>query len=263
MKDDLGDRMKRSYEDRTRFLLPRRTYTLLRVDGKSFHSYTRNCDRPFDLDLMDDMDATAARLCREIGGARLAFVQSDEISLLLTDFETTQTEAWFDGNVQKMASISASLATAAFNQARLARLEGEAARSAEPALFDSRVWTVPDRNEVFNYFVWRQQDASRNSVSMTARAYFPQERLDALSCDEMQELLWQEKGVNWNNLPVGFKRGRVVVPAIEEKSVSYVDGRTREQRIAEGVVRRVWRVVEPPVFTQNREWLRDYIPQAG
>lgn len=255
MRDDLGDRMKRSYETRTRFFLPRRTFTLIRVDGRAFYNYTRTCARPFDIDLMADMDATAVALCQEISGARLAYVQSDEISVLATDFESTQTEAWFDGNIQKMASISASVATAAFNAARLQRgIVGPW------ALFDSRVWTIPDRQEVFNYFVWRQQDASRNSVAMSARAHFSAKQLDRLTYNQMQELLWQEKQVNWNDMPVGFKRGRVIVPVPEVSDIEYIDRRTREKRIAAGVVRRSWAVVEPPIFTQDREWLLQHIP---
>jgi len=259
-KDELGDRMKRDYEDRTRFYLPRRTYTLIRCDGKAFHSYTRGCARPYDLDLMADMDTTAVRLCEEMGGARFAFVQSDEISVLLTDFGAPLTEAWLDGNVQKMASVGASLATAAFNQARLSRMPGRLPKTAAMALFDARVWTIPDRTEVFNYFVWRQQDASRNSLSMTARAHFPQKRLHAISCDALQQLLLSEKGIDWNDLPIGFQRGRAVVPVIEEKTVEYVDKRTQERKVAAGVLRRTWRVMEPPVFTRDREWLFAHIP---
>ena len=86
MKDDLGDRMKRDYESRTRYFLPRRTYTLIRIDGKAFHTYTRNCARPYDVDLMAAMDAAAIGVCIEAQGAQFAFVQSDEISILLTDF---------------------------------------------------------------------------------------------------------------------------------------------------------------------------------
>ena len=120
-KDSLGDRMKADYESRTRYLLPRRTFMLVRVDGRSFHSYTKNCARPYDEGLMADMDETALALCAELTGARLAFTQSDEIQVLLTDFDTPQTEAFFDGNLQKICSIAASIATARFNQARLAR----------------------------------------------------------------------------------------------------------------------------------------------
>ena len=146
--DPLGDRMKRDYESRTRYTLPRRTYTLLRADGKSFHTYTKHCARPFDTELMADMDAAALALCEMCDGARLAFVQSDEISVLLTDFEHPQTEAWFDGGVQKIASVAASIATAHFNAARAKRGDN---RTDTLAFFDCRVWTIPSRTEVANY----------------------------------------------------------------------------------------------------------------
>src|ERR1017187_10429390 len=113
--DELGSRMKDNYEDRTRFSVPRRTYTVIRLDGKSFHTYTKGFQRPYDLGLMRVMDNTAIALCEAIPGCKLAFVQSDEISLILTDFDTIQTDAWFGGNIQKMASVSPSIATAHFN----------------------------------------------------------------------------------------------------------------------------------------------------
>jgi tRNA(His) guanylyltransferase len=260
-RDSLGDRMKADYEDRTRYALPRRTYTLIRIDGKAFHTYTRGCERPFDRDLMADMDATAAALCENMTGARLAFVQSDEISILLTDFASPQTEAWFDGGLQKICSVSASIATAHFNRLRLRRLSPEAAERARLAYFDSRVWTIPQRYEVYNYFLWRQQDASRNSVSMTAAAHFAHARLEGKSVNAMQEMLWQERGVNWNDLPVGFKRGRLVERVTVTKEVEYTDRRTGETRLQEGVTRHEWRVVEPPTFSQDPEWLLSRIPR--
>lgn len=256
-KDPLGDRMKADYEWRTRSYLPRRTHTLVRVDGKSFHTYTRGCARPYDLDLMADMDAAAVALCENMEGARLAFVQSDEISVLLTDFATPQTEAWFDGNLQKICSISASIATAYFNRARAARAPGAAAGL---ACFDSRVWTIPQPVEVFNYFVWRQQDATRNSLSMTAHAHFPPERLHGLGTAGLHELLWREKGINWNDLPAGFKRGRVVERVAVTRDVEYTERRTGERRWQAGVTRHVWQVTEPPVFTQERDWLLARLP---
>ena len=266
MRDDLGDRMKQNYEHRTRFYLPRRTYTIIRVDGKAFHSYTRGLQRPYDLDLMADMDHTAQTLCEQIAGARLAFVQSDEISLLVTDFESIQTEAWFDGNLQKMVSLSASIATAAFNRARLIRAynegNGELPGDLPQAHFDSRVFTIPDPMEVENYFIWRQQDASRNSVSMAAHAYLSHSRLQGVGNSEMQELLFQEHGINWNDYPAGFKRGRAVVRAEVVKDVVYTDKRTGEERRIENVTRHLWQVVtELPVFTQDRDWLRIHIPR--
>lgn len=259
-KDALGDRMKADYENRTRYYLPRRSYTLLRADGKAFHTYTRNCARPYDLDLMADMDAAAVALCENIEGAKLAFVQSDEISILLTDFATSHTEAWFDGNLQKIGSVAASLATAYFNRARLQRLPPEALSEIKPALFDCRVWTIPVRIEVYNYFVWRQQDASRNSISMTAQAHFSHSRLQSKSSDDLQEMLWQEKGINWNNMPVGFKRGRVVERVARTSDVVYTDRRTGEERVQEDVTRHTWQVTEPPIFTQEKEWLLSRIP---
>jgi tRNA(His) guanylyltransferase len=260
-KDFLGDRMKRDYESRTRHFLPRRTFTLLRVDGKAFHTYTRGCARPYDLNLMADMDAAAKALCENIAGARLAFVQSDEISVLITDFATRQTEAWFDGNLQKICSLSASLATAHFNRARWLRLSPEELSSVAVASFDSRVWTIPQRIEVYNYFVWRQQDATRNSVSMTAQAHFPHADLQAKSANEMQEMLWSEKSINWNDMLVGFKRGRVVERVAVTRDVEYQDKRTGEMHRQENVTRHEWRITEPPIFSQEREWLLARIPE--
>jgi tRNA(His) 5'-end guanylyltransferase len=260
LKDPLGDRMKADYEGRTRFFLPRRTYSLIRLDGKGFHAYTRGCARPYDLDLMADMDTTAVALCERVEGAKLAFVQSDEISLLLTDFATAQTEAWFDGNLQKICSVSASIATAHFNHARRRRI---AADDAALAYFDSRVWTIPQRTEVYNYFLWRQQDCARNSISMTAQAHFAHALLHGKSSNELQELLWQEKGINWNDMPAGFKRGRVIERVPVTKDVEYVDQRTGETRRQENVTRHEWRVVEPPIFSQDRAWLMERIPGEG
>lgn len=104
-KDNLGDRMKIFYENITRIFLPRRTYTIIRIYGKAFHTYTKGLDRPFDDKFVNDMDETACYLCKNIQGAKFAFVQSDEISILLTDFDSLTTSAWFDGNIQKMVSV--------------------------------------------------------------------------------------------------------------------------------------------------------------
>jgi tRNA(His) 5'-end guanylyltransferase len=175
---------------------------------------------------------------------------------LLTDFASPQSEAWFDGNLQKICSLSASIATAHFNNARAVR----SGNGASIALFDSRVWTIPQQVEVYNYFLWRQQDASRNSLSMTAQAHFPHERLQGLGSAEMHELLWREKRINWNDLPTGFKRGRVIERVIVSKTVDYVDKRSGEQKRQENVSRHVWQVTDPPVFSQEKEFLLLQIP---
>jgi tRNA(His) guanylyltransferase len=249
-KDALGDRMKSQYENRAKQFLPRRTYTILRLDGKAFHTYTRGLVRPYDKQLMDDMAAVAEFLCREVGGARFAYTQSDEISVLLTDFDKPSTQAWFDGGVQKITSVSASLATAKFNELRPGKL----------AFFDSRVFTIPDPAEVANYFIWRQQDATRNSVSMAAQAYFSHKQLNGKSGGEMQEMLWSQHGVNWNDYDPRFKRGTAITSKVELGDVEYVDKRTQETRVAEGVERRLWTVEAPPVFTQDRPFLEAQIP---
>ena len=195
--------MKESYEQRTKIKIPRRTYTLIRIDGKAFHTLTKKIksEKPFDTKLMDTMDATALHLCNNIQGAQLAYVQSDEISILLTDFETIDTEAWFDGNVQKMASVSASLATSAFNRAGGYDVD---------ANFDSRVWQIPDAVEVVNYFVWRWQDWERNSIQMLARSLYSHKELHKKNVNELHDLI-HAKGQNWADLSKSLKNGRLVV----------------------------------------------------
>lgn len=241
MKDNLGDRMKDNYENRTRILLPRRNYTLLRIDGKAFHTFTRGLIRPFDEGLIVDMDLTAAYLCKNIMGAKFAFVQSDEISIVLTDFDEITSQAWFDGNLQKIASVSASMATRAFNEARLNRL-GTAMKWAE---FDSRVFQIADREEVINYFVWRQQDTVRNSISSVAQSLYSSKELHGKNTTDMQELIFQ-KGINWNDYAPRYKRGRIIVREVYEKEPT--------------VIRSRWASNDPPTFTQDREYLLNLLP---
>lgn len=217
MKDQLGDRIKSNYEDRTRVYLPRRTNTIIRIDGKAFHTFTRNCKKPFDDGLIEDIDATAVALCKQIQGAKIGYVQSDEISILLTDYEGPQTDAWFDGNVQKIVSISASIAAAEFNKLRVLRnyanwsanKQSEYPSDQKLAYFDSRVFTIPDITEVVNYFKWRTDDASRNSVQMVARSLYSHKECDKKNNSELQDMI-HLKGQNWNNLENKYKRGRFI-----------------------------------------------------
>ena len=148
-KDSLGDRMKDQYENRTRYLLPRRTYTIIRLDGKAFHTFTRYCEKPYDDILRYAMGEAMLELCSEVQGCKMGYQQSDEISLVLTDFETDATDAWFDGNIQKIASVSASIATMRFNKF-VSRYIGQVTWANTNALFDSRVFTIADRIEVIN-----------------------------------------------------------------------------------------------------------------
>ncbi|MFD3541053.1 tRNA(His) guanylyltransferase Thg1 family protein [Streptomyces sp. NPDC058662] len=228
----------KGYEAAHRTLLPRRTYTILRLDGRAFHTYLRDTQKPFDLDFVADMAAVTAALCEEAGGAALGYAQSDEISLLLTDFASPGTEPWFGGVVAKQLSVSASLATAVLNERR----------PGGRALFDARVFTVSDPVEVANYFVWRQRDAVRNSISTAARAHFPHQRLDRVSSGAMRELLRSEKGIDWNDYPDSCKRGQLALRRTGERPVEYVDGRTGET-VRTTAPTSCWEVTAAPHFT--------------
>lgn len=231
--DALGNRMKSFYENRTKQFLPRRTYTVIRVDGKAFHTYTRGLERPFDMKLINDMDETAKYLCKNIQGAKLAFVQSDEISIILTDFDALDTDAWFDGNVQKITSISASLATAKFNELRPNKI----------ALFDSRAFTIPSKIEVINYLIWRQQDTTRNSISSVAQSMYSAKELHGKNTNEQQEMIFQ-KGTNWNDYDAKLKRGRLITKETYDKA---------------GATRTKWISVAPEILTQDKAQVEDIL----
>jgi tRNA(His) guanylyltransferase len=255
-RDALGDRMKR-YEATTRFTLPRRTYTILRVDGRAFHSWTRGLAKPYDQNFMQLMDVAALALCEQIPGAQFAYVQSDEISVLTVDFLNINTEPWFEGNVQKWASISASIATMTFNyaltQMKEVVKELPIAKKLPTAVFDARVFIIPDLIEVENYFVWRQQDAERNSVMMLARAYASHKQLAGKKRADQHEII-HKAGDNWAKHPVSFKHGRVI------RRANVVPVEIEGGRIV-AVGERQWIMDDnTPVFTKDREYLRNKIP---
>ncbi len=288
MKDDLGDRMKGQYEDRTRFMLPRRTYTILRLDGKAFHTYTRKLKKPFDYDLFEDMDKAIIAMLPEIQGAVFAYTQSDEISVLLTDFASPTTSAWFDGNLQKIGSVAASIITAEFNKLRWKRVydEEKAILDAIPrdtqyfkmnfetlpiAYFDTRAFTIPDRIEVMNYFIWRNQDCSRNSVSMVAQSNFSHKELQGKSTLNLHDML-HAKGVNWaTDFPDGAKNGRLIVK--EQYVTEFIptgftvtpqdfgDNTLRGTLEGKGVTRNRWVAKGAWKFTEDKDKLLALIPQ--
>jgi len=235
----LGDRMK-CFEQATKTILPPRTFTICRVDGKAFHSYLRGAEKPYDLAFMADMDAVAEALCAEISGSVFAYVQSDEISVLAVDFTGADTQPWFGGEVQKWCSVAASAATATLNARRPGKL----------AMFDARVFTISDPGEVAAYFIWRQRDAVRNSISMAAQAVFPHKRLHGVNSAQAQELLFSEKGINWNDYPDGCKRGRVAVRATGEREVTFTHKRTGVEETVVAM-RSWWETRAAPHFTPN------------
>lgn len=253
MTDNFGDRMK-EYENAYRIKLPRRLPVIIRIDGKAFHTFTRDCEKPFDEDLTLAFWATCKHLAKEIMGTKVVYHQSDEISLLLTNYDKLTTEAWFDNNIQKIVSVAASEATAAFNDA-YSEIKGKKMPSAK---FDARVYVLP-HDEVTNYFLWRQQDASKNSISMVAQANFPHKELQGLNGKQMQEKLFQEKGINWNDLPVWQKRGVCVVKE-EVPHVVHVEGRNEPVE----TMRTRWAVDHnTPRLSENREYIDKFVYLEG
>ena len=237
--DDLGTRMKTFYEQIPKTKLMRRTPVIIRIDGKAFHTFTRGFKRPFDEILIKTMQETTKYLCENIQGCVLGYTQSDEISLVLVDYQRFETSAWFDYEVQKMCSIAASMATMAFNKffyenvflyngmasvdmsnKKYPYKEVYAKAVKKGAMFDARVFNIP-KEEVTNYIYWRQLDASRNSIQMVGQANFSHKELQNKSCNDIQDMLMEQKGINWNDYPTVCKRGTAVIKKIiarEEKS---------------------------------------------
>lgn len=194
---DLGDRMK-GYEAVWNLKLPKRLPVILRIDGKNFHNWTKGLKKPFSDEFISQMNFVAMRLAHEISGARLAYVQSDEISILIHNYQTLQFQPWFENEFPKMVSISAGLASAEMTKV-----------SGRVAVFDSRVFILPE-SEVANYFYWRQTDASRNSIQMLARSLYSHGECYGKNSTALQEMCWR-KGQNWNDLPTHYRRGRCIV----------------------------------------------------
>lgn len=265
-KTSLGDRMK-CYENAFRYYLPKRMPIIIRIDGRAFHTFTRGFNRPFDEVLMSTMQQTAKTLCEQVAGCKMAYVQSDEISLLVTNDDTLETQPWFDNNLQKLVSLTASIATLSFNKIfcdcewnwykglldqydveekgskvipdYLIDISDHHRHVQDTATFDSRVFILP-KEEVCNYFIWRQQDAVRNSIQMVAHSLYSHNELHGKNTADMQELM-HAKGVNWNNFPTPCKRGTCIV---------------RTEEIIDDVVRHTWKIdFDIPTFHKNRDYI--------
>lgn len=204
MKDELGNRMK-AYElaEAGARLMPRLPICA-RIDGKRFSKFTEGLPRPYDVRLSKLMVETTKYLVDETV-ARIGYTQSDEISLVWFD-EDPKAQRFLDGRVQKLTSILASMTTAFFNKHLPAAIPE---RADALALFDCRVWAVPTKDEAANVLLWRELDATKNSVSMATRAHYPHAEVVDQNNAAMHELLFK-KGVNWNDYPPFFKRGTFV-----------------------------------------------------
>ena len=262
-KDSLGDRMKENYENRYKTYLVRRMPVIIRLDGRAFHTYTKGLKKPYDDVFHRTMNETMKYLCENIQGCKLGYTQSDEITLLLTDYDTLMTDAWFDNNVQKICSISASMATMAFNQFfaiytydiesymidayhivsndEIEYLDTLRTKR-HSAMFDSRCFNIPE-DEVVNCFIWRQQDATRNAIQMLGQCNFSHKELQNKSCNDIQDMLMTQKGINFNNMPTEFKRGVCCYKNYDNKWVIDTD---------------------IPIFSQDREYIENtFIRRKG
>lgn len=257
----IGKRMKENYEDRAKTYLTRRTPVIIRIDGKSFHTFTKGFERPFDNLLINCMEETAKHLCYDIMGVKIAYHQSDEISFLLTDYDKLTTESWFDYSVQKVCSVSASLATMYFNEIffeGVKKLSDDNPNKKKylsrlfKASFDSRCFNIPE-SEVCNYFIWRQQDATRNSIEMLGRSYFSDKELHKKNTSQIQDMLMEQYKVNWNDLIPKYKRGSAIFK-LEEGNMETVLG------INHLVTRTKWIVDEnTPIFSKDRDYIEKWI----
>lgn len=271
-KDSLGDRMKNNYENRAKTYLIRRMPVIIRLDGRAFHTFTKGMKKPYDEIFHNTMNATMKYLCENIQGCKLGYTQSDEITLLLTDYDTLDTDAWFDNNVQKICSVSASMATMAFNKYLREFTEKYLRSDAwvnhyweenvekyantlnnainKGAMFDSRCFNIP-KDEVTNCFIWRQQDATRNAIQMLGQCNFPHKELQGKSCNDIQDMLMTQKGINFNDMPTEFKRG--VCCYRQATTDVMIDFETKEET---RIDRSYWVLdKEIPIFTQDRNYV--------
>ena len=246
-RSEFDKRMKK-YEYVSRTYLTTRTPVIIRIDGKCFHSFTRGFKKPFDEILSGTMQGTMKYLCENIQGCVLGYTQSDEITLILVDYKDIDTCAWFDYNIQKCASIAASMATMAFN--RLFKQINDdwwfgltnkwvesgmtkntfipnsdielynkhsLAINQKGAMFDARVFNIP-KEEVCNNILWRQQDATRNSIQMVGHANFSDKQMHGKNTSQIQDMLMLEKGINWNDFQTKYKRGSCCVRKVNEQT---------------------------------------------
>lgn len=201
-KDNLGDRMKTLEAlEAERYCMPRLPI-MLRLDGKAFHSFTQGLKRPYDKTFSDSMIETTKQLVKETN-AIVGYTQSDEISLVLWD--ENHSELFFNGRIQKLCSVVASMCSVYFNQIK----NQNGVHPHKMAFFDCRVWAVPSLEEATNTLLWRELDATRNSISMAAQAHYSHKQLQNKNSSEMQEMLFA-KGINWNDYPSFFKRGTFI-----------------------------------------------------
>ena len=271
---ELAARMKDFYENPAKTQLLRRMPVAIRLDGKAFHTFTRGFQKPFDPVLMDTMQRTMKYLCENIQGCIFGYTQSDEITLILTDYQKLTSEAWFNYEVQKMASVSASMATMAFNkyfseniikynsthdpliEGNKRLIERYVNAAEKGAMFDARCFNIP-KEEVTNLIYWRQLDATRNSIQMVGQAYFSHAKLKDKTCNDIQDMLMTQCGINWNDFTIPCKRGTACIKIEEKETIKEPNVYFGEQIGERIIVRRKWKIdYKIPIFKGAD---RDYI----
>ena len=264
-KTTLGDRMKNNYENISRYYLTRRMPIIIRLDMKAGHTFTKGMNKPFDDIFVKTMQDTMKYLCENIQGCVLGYTQSDEISLVLVDYAELTTDAWFGNNLQKMCSVSASMATMAFNKFFYGNMPADEENSGtyykaleKGAMFDSRVFTIP-KEEVCNALIWRQQDATRNSIQSVGQANFSQKELHGKSCNNIQDMLMIQKGINWNDYATTLKRGSCCIK-VDDGLTEYDEA----GNICGYTQRSKWIIDnEIPIFSQDRNYIEKLINVGG
>lgn len=220
---DFDKRMK-EYERASKGYLSKRTPVLIRVDGRAFHTFTRGFSKPYDKVLNKSMQDTMKYLCKNVQGCVLGYTQSDEITLVLVDYDDIKKSSWLDYEVQKICSIVASMTTMQFNKVFRNNIEEYSQlrecfggqlliyKRAEEmgAMFDARCFNVPE-NDVCNAIIWRQRDAEKNSISSLGQAYFTDKELHGKKGNEVQDMLMEKFKVNWNDVETKFKRGSACI----------------------------------------------------
>jgi len=247
----MHERMKSNYEDRSRFYLTRRTPVVIRVDGRAFHTYTKKYDKPFSEYLSQSMNNAALKLCEQAQGAICAYVQSDEISVILKDYDHFETQAWFDYNLQKIVSVSASIVTGAFN--------AQQNQVSSVASFDARAFNIPE-SEVCNYLHSRQVDWYRNSVLMLGQSYFSHKELMNKSVAVIRNMLIDQKDVDWANLDPQWKYGRTIIKRATSKpiyhsaeSIEYNNDKAPEWTMVQNRAVVNWAIKTDFQFSENRD----------
>lgn len=292
-RSDLAKRMK-GYEKRNRYYLQRKIPVIVRLDMRAGHSFTKRFERPFDNVFMESMQETAKYLCENIQNCKLSYQQSDEITLLLIDYNKLKlnTDCFFDYRIDKLCSIVASMATMAFNkffikvthkhfEEELRTLDnkisdGKFVRLDEisnlenkydkyvnkfyTAMFDARCFNIP-KEEVTNFIYWRQLDASRNSIQMVGQANFSHKELQNKSCNQIQDMLMEQKGINWNDFHTYQKRGSCCIKIKNKIDEGMIN---EQQKFGEDKVTKIvsirkshWIIdKEIPIFKgDNREYI--------